>query len=339
MKNSFYLLLILSITFACSAPKEEAENSEEETTTEEESTFAYSSSFEMGDQANQMMVRELIEAYASKDMEKLSSMLADSVYMYFANGGVFKGTREQMMENVEEYVSQYSSIEITHLAAMAVNETTENDEWGLHWIAERRIKEDGTEEMDIFQENFLIEDGKISSMRQFHSKPNEADAPTGDEEPADYTYSGSFEMGDQSLVSLATGLNDAVQNQDIEAISSYFADSVTIVGHDGFYFNSTRDSLITMVTGWMENMREISMDYNAGISVTSTDRNEDWVLLWYEGNYLNSDGEANHSYGHDDYLIEDGKIRVIRGYEMKIADEEESAEAEEVTEEAASIIQ
>ena len=328
MKNTLYLLAIIAFAFACSAPKQEAEEPAEP---EEESIYSYTGSFEMGDPANQTLVRDMLSAFASNDMETMTSYFADSVSFYFANGDEYENVKDSAMAMVSQYRSSLTSVNIMHLAGMTLKSKDHGHDWSLTWTMETHSNEEG-DEAAVYQENWLIdENGKIRAMRQFMQMPNEADAGGSEPEEGGYAYSGSFTMADPALVDIVIGLEESVASlNDMDGMAAAFADSVTIIGHDGFYFNATNDSLMSMAEKWLSGYTSISRDYIASVAVTS-DRDEDWVLLWFESESVNKEGETRKAVYHNDYLIQDGKVRFIRGYKRGDWDNKEE-EAEEGSE-------
>jgi len=312
MKKTLYLFAIIAFTFACSAPKEEAETTTEP---EEESIYSYTGNFEMGDPANQQLVRDINAAFVAGDMEALASMMADSLTFYWADGSVYSNVKDSAMAMISGYRSSLTSVDVVHLAGMAINSKDHDHNWSLSWTMETHTSEEGSQ-MAVYAESWLIEDGKARAMRQYKQIPNQADAPDGNEpeEEVEYTYSGSFKLGDPALVDGVIALNEGVATPvNYDAIAANFADSVTIIGHDGWYFNGSRDSLMTLIQEWLPQFTSITNNYIASVSVTSH-LEDDWVLLWYESKSEKNDGTIEEGTYHDDYLMVDGKIRLIRGY-------------------------
>ena len=55
--------------------------------------------------------------------------------------------------------------------------------------------------------------------------------------------------------------------------------------------------------------------------VRSTDRNENVVLSWTDERRTDTEGQEEHMSIHEDYIIKNGKIRMVRQYAMKEAEE------------------
>ena len=184
----------------------------------------------------------------------------------------------------------------------------------------------GGKQQIVLQESYLIEDGKISSMRQYAQKipeGTEIEATDG----AEFTYSGSFEKGAESLKEAVLGWNNALASPtDLEAAAGFLADSLTLFTADGEYINASKDSIMNMVKQFVSGA-VVKVDFDAIIPVRITDKNEDWVLSWTEEWWTDKEGKEEHMWIHEDYLLEDGKIRMIRQYSQKDAEKEEAAEA------------
>ena len=63
----------------------------------------------------------------------------------------------------------------------------------------------------------------------------------------------------------------------------------------------------------------VTVEFDAIMAVHSTDRNSDVVLSWTEESWTDTDGNVEHMWIHEDYIMEDGKIRLVRQYAMKEA--------------------
>ena len=319
MKRPLYLLLVLSFMFSCSSSENDS-NDMEEAVVKDEKKFTYSSSYEIADYSNQQIVRDWISALAAGDMETVSGLFADSVSVYLANGDYYHSTKDSITSLAQGFVSSNAKIEITHLAALVVNSTDMDATWSIIWIDELLTKDDGTTERNILHEAFLIEDGKIRSIRQYKQKPSESEGPAEvADDAAEYAYSGSFIMADEKLIEVVTGWNEAIAGEaDFEKAATYLADSVTVYFEDGTSINSTKDSLMVAVKEFITNVNGLKVVFNAAMAVHSTDRDETWVLSWTDESWTGEDGKTVRMLIHEDYLIVDNKIRLVRQYGMQV---------------------
>jgi hypothetical protein len=56
-------------------------------------------------------------------------------------------------------------------------------------------------------------------------------------------------------------------------------------------------------------------------SITSASQYPMWVLSWTDETWTSNEGEVERLRIHEDYLIENGKIRLVYQYAMKEAQE------------------
>lgn len=304
----------------------------EEVYTEPEVTqkYNYSGLFDIGDRANYDIVRQWNEAMRVRDRETISNLLADSVSVYLWDGMIFDTTKDSLMAAIEGYFESFEEINIIYHAGIAVKSTDQEENWGLSWTTETYVDKEGKKERIVLQENFLIENGKIRSVRQYGQViPDEVEL-SGNTEEVEFTYSGAFVKADNGLTDAVLGWNNALASpSDLELASTFLADSVTIYMWDGSVIDGTKDSVMNVVKQFVSGASSITVNFDAIMPVTSTDRNENWVLSWTDERWTNEKGEEEHKWIHEDYLLEDGKIRMMRQYAMKDAKKKEMKEEEE----------
>jgi len=128
-----------------------------------------------------------------------------------------------------------------------------------------------------------------------------------------YAYSNSFEKADKAHLEIVRNWSNAIVAGDVDLAFSYVADSIDIILADGSAFDTTKDSMKVVVNQFLEEISNIKVDFIAGIAVTSTDKNDTWVLS-YTDEYFTSEGGEERSIIHELYRIADGKIRSVYQY-------------------------
>lgn len=133
------------------------------------------------------------------------------------------------------------------------------------------------------------------------------------------TYSSSFEMGDMSLAEKAV-LNSWKhwEANTLDGLTDFFADSVTILGADGMIFSGKKDSLIAT---W----KKIRSDYTSVVdsvaaytAINSTDKNEQWALIWVTEYSTNSKGiKDTADYQETWRFNKDGKADLALQYQRR----------------------
>ena len=322
MKNTIYIYVALAFMMACGTSTKETADEVAEMP-ESTQKYNYSGSFEMGDEANYDVVRQWNEAIKEGNMEIIPSLIADSVTFYLWDGMIFNTTKDSIITAVRGFLSTVSDMTIDYHAGMAIRSLDQNEDWGLSWTTEEYNDAEGKHERIVFQENYMIEDGKIRSVRQYAQLIPEAAPSTPPNDEVEFNYSGSFVKADNSLTEVVLGWNNALSSPtDLDAAANFLADSVMIFMWDGTVINGSKDSVMSFVKQFVSGASSVKVDFDAIMAVRSTDRNEDWVLSWTDERWTDKEGKEEHMWIHEDYMIEDGKIRLVRQYAMKDAAEE-----------------
>ena len=320
MKNTLFMAIIMAFLYSCGgAPKEY--NVVVEVIPDDVQKFIYSASFKPTNWAIYDVCRKFMDALESGDLAAVESTFADSVSLYLADGSVFDSTKDSIMVIAAGYMDMAQNLNITHHAGMSMRSTDMKHDWALAWITESYTTPEGVEEQIAFQENYLIESGKIRTIRQY-ALTLPAGVVIEDSPDSEFTYSGSFEKADESLREPVLGWNNAISTPtDFDEAAQYLADSVTIYLMDGSMFNASKDSIMSLVNVMLGDFTSIDVQFDAITTVHSKDQNQDWVLSWTNETMVNAAGEEENVLVHEDYLIEDGKIRMVRQFGMKTSPE------------------
>src|ERR1043166_2364664 len=93
----------------------------------------YSSKFEMGNPKNAEAILMLWKDWDNGDLSVHKDLFADSVELYFADGGRMHSSRDSVMAGAQKVRSSMtSSVSQVH-AVMAVRSTDKNEDWALIW--------------------------------------------------------------------------------------------------------------------------------------------------------------------------------------------------------------
>lgn len=299
------VLFIMLMMVGCGTKTTETETSEATA----ESRYSYTNEFVTGDASNQAVLRNWNSAVVAKDVDQAFAYVADSLDVVFSDGKQMAGTKAAMLDSVKLIINGMSSISVTNIAHVPVAGKNNGDQWVLAYSDESYTSE-GTPSRVIIHEVYRMVNGKIRSIYQYSHVPVATEEPmvaTGD----NYGYSGSFEVNNNDHLAIIEGFLDGLVSRNFDAASSYLADSVYFVFPDGNVMNTVKDSVMTMASQYFgENTIDIA--YTAGVSVHSTDKNEDLVLLWTDETIVNPEGVKTETSYHDVYQIVDNKIRVIR---------------------------
>src|SRR5258708_3334441 len=98
--------------------------------------------------------------------------------------------------------------------------------------------------------------------------------------PYDIQYSSKFIMGNPKYAENVLTLWKDYDNGNLSAHKDLFADSMTAYLGNGVTMHASRDSIIAGIQKH-RNMMSAAVDrVDAVMAVKSTDKNEDWVLIW-----------------------------------------------------------
>ena len=130
-------------------------------------------------------------------------------------------------------------------------------------------------------------------------------------------YSSSFTIGKQRDVLTVLNWYKAWETGDMTALASAFADSLTMHFSDGSSMDGKTDSLMVMAKKFRDSLSSVKINVDAWIPVHSTDKNEDWVLVWYKEVDVFKNGKKDSVYYEDDNLIDkNGKIRLVDSHKQ-----------------------
>jgi hypothetical protein len=321
MKYLIYVCAALVFVMACGPTNKESTKEESTEVPKETQKYNYSGSFEMGDKANFDIIRQWNNGILAGDSEKLASLLADSVTINLWDGVIYNTTRDSIMTLVSGYLESVTNIEIMYNAGMAINSLKQMDNWGLIWTTEQYIDSEGKSQRIHLQENWFIENGKVRSITQYAQMIPESVPPIMANDDEEFSYSGSWEKADDGLKEVVLGWNNALASPtDLEAAAGFLADSVTVFMWDGSVVDGTKDSVMNVVKEFLAGSSNIKVEFDAMMAVHSTDRNSDVVMSWTDERITVLEGNEERIWIHEDYVLENGKIRVVYQYGMKQAE-------------------
>ena len=148
-----------------------------------------------------------------------------------------------------------------------------------------------------------------------------SESKTGDENTASASSSDKIEYaylpmnhqpdnwvrGDQKNVALVLNSLKAWADGNIDECLKYFADSVNIAW-DGVDRKVSKDTLKTWFNHDNATVQIKMDDYE---TVTSKDKKDNWVSLWYTQIMTDKKGNTDSVYNMDDLKIDNGKIVVL----------------------------
>ena len=130
--------------------------------------------------------------------------------------------------------------------------------------------------------------------------------------PYKATYSSSFVISDSTKYaqSALQSLKDWEDNK-LNNAPAYFADTVAMDFWDGTSFKLKRDSMVKVFQKFRDSLSSSKIEVLVYTNLHSTDKNEDWVNVWYKQTDTYKSGKIDSAIYEDDNMMVKGKIAYI----------------------------
>jgi hypothetical protein len=130
--------------------------------------------------------------------------------------------------------------------------------------------------------------------------------------PYEISYSSQFAMDEpKNAESLLTLWKDW-DNGNLSAHKDLFADSVELHFSDGSMMHASRDSVLASAQSYRDNFTSSVDKVDAIMAVKSTDKNENWALIWGMEKNTYKDGHVDSSYLQETWRFnKDGKADLM----------------------------
>jgi len=135
--------------------------------------------------------------------------------------------------------------------------------------------------------------------------------------PVEYSYKGGYVMGDMKNVAVVAECNKRISELNTD-LAEFIADSMRWVMADGLDLDLPRDSAVAFLKTFIESTSSIKINFITQLPVRNTENNDEWVLSWTDETYTFKDGKVLHDIFHEDYKMENGKIRELYQYSQKV---------------------
>jgi hypothetical protein len=150
-------------------------------------------------------------------------------------------------------------------------------------------------------------------------KKEEAKAPeTKVELPNKMAYDGTPAVGNPANIAIIMNFNNDFIAGKMDNIGSYFADSVHLVLEDGVDVNTVRDTIVAMIKNWRSTMTDAKVSYISAVALDNKDKGHEWVFQWIDETHNYKKGKPEHKIYHEDYRLENGKIREAFQYAQAV---------------------
>jgi hypothetical protein len=152
-----------------------------------------------------------------------------------------------------------------------------------------------------------MKSGSDSGMRDINS-------------PYPVSYSSKFVMDDPKNAETLLSLWKAWDNGDLSAAKDIFADSVEMYFSNGSMMHSVRDSVIAAAQNFRNTINSSVSTVDAIMAVKSTDRNENWALIWGKEIDTDKKGKVDSFYLQETWRFDSsGKANFMLQYRQAAA--------------------
>lgn len=164
---------------------------------------------------------------------------------------------------------------------------------------------------------FFVVACQNAAEKKDETKTTDAKMPTASMFKAN--YSNAFEMGDMALTDKAV-LNSWKnwEANKFDGLTDFFADSVTALWADGTSFTGTKDSLINEWKKVRANITTVVDSIDAYMPVYSTDKKENWALIWVTDYSTDKKGVKDTTAYQETWRFnKDGKADLVLQFQRK----------------------
>jgi len=135
--------------------------------------------------------------------------------------------------------------------------------------------------------------------------------------PVELSYKGATKIGDMENVKTVLSCNKRFSELNAD-LAEFFADSVDCHFADGTEIVASRDSVVSVIAGFIGTLSSLKIDFIAAVPVDNIDLKHEWVFAWTDEVHTFKDGTVVEQSFHEDYRMQGGKIREIFQYVRKL---------------------
>jgi hypothetical protein len=259
-------------------------------------------SFSIGDAAATKTVLAIAEAYSNQDAKQLST--------YY--DAAFLG--ENGEATTDAWLTSMNSITMKPYKIVPLSMNGSEGQQVLAWSKEERDYKNGSyERLDLMELFFLNKEGKVAGFKQWKAidSTNFGRSYGGKffgKKAGEYTGR-PFQFSNRNETEMLETMVGHYNNMDIEAVSSYFADQVTINGYDGKQMKLSNKQL----AGLFDNYKSVTWTpYSiVPIKIANTDAASGVMMFSNERRVLKSGRIWEKELMETFYFDLDGKISSV----------------------------
>ena len=132
--------------------------------------------------------------------------------------------------------------------------------------------------------------------------------------PYPIIYSAKFKFIEPEMGKMVLNFCKNFENNTIDQSKNIFADKVTIE-IPMFKINANRDSVLSALKNYRNSFISFKTELDVVMSVKSTDKGDDWVLVWAIDEYVGKDGVMHKIKYQQVWLVnKEGKISFMEQF-------------------------
>ncbi len=142
------------------------------------------------------------------------------------------------------------------------------------------------------------------------------------QQEADYpypmTYSAKFKFADPEKGKMVLNFCKDFENMTLKNSNALFAERVNFM-LPKFKIKASRDSALAALELYRKSMTDFKTELDVIMSVTCTDKNEDWVLLWAVDKYTDKN-QVKHAVKYQQVwgLNIEGKVYLVEQFDLDL---------------------
>ena len=137
--------------------------------------------------------------------------------------------------------------------------------------------------------------------------------------PYKITYSSRFAIDEPKNAETILTLWKDYEEGNLSAHKDLFADSIEMYFADGFTLHASRDSVIAVAQKHRNTFTKVADRVDAVTAVKSTDKNENWVLIWGMETTTAKNGKVDSVNLQETWRLKDGKVNLLFQYSRATA--------------------
>lgn len=127
-------------------------------------------------------------------------------------------------------------------------------------------------------------------------------------------YSSDFSMGNPELTKVVLDMYKAVEDNKMDELGKYYADSVIRYNFAQKEMKMTREEMVKLAADFRAQFKEFSETPLAFTALHSNDKNEDWVVTWIKEKVVYNNGKVDSTTYQENWRFRDGKIYMVDSY-------------------------